>query len=439
MAARVVAAAAVPTLMLAAILGGCSGATRASGDLGADVASTDATDATDAAPDADAGSTPESRAVPPTAEPSPVPPAEDVIRVVSVMGETGVMAPVDGPALAGVVAEIDRMNETGGLLGRPVELTRIDTNSRLSLAERLTERLLREPPDLLVVSCDVDFSEPVLEIADGAGLITVSPCADDLGYATAVWGPRNFSFGAPADVQGVVAAGVAIERYGSTAMVLRDRTSPEALQFCNGFERAFRELGGTVVYRDEFTYDTLEPLLGRLDEGGRPSDAIAVCSHVPGIGTTDGAPNVIEQLRLLGFDAPIVAGSTVDQAAWFADVPQLGELTYVTWSSIFGNDPDPAVNALTQRANQNGETAGAGVSTVLGADSIAGWARAVEAVSSLEPDRVAAAMTSYRDEEFLTGSITFASGARIDSGRTYRVMRVVGSDVEVPMLVTVDG
>ena len=40
---------------------------------------------------------------------------------------------------------------------------------------------------------------------------------------------------------------------------------------------------------------------------------------------------------------------------------------------------------------------------------------------------------------FLTGAITFASGSRIDSSRTFRVMRVVGSEVEVPELVTVEG
>ena len=48
-------------------------------------------------------------------------------------------------------------------------------------------------------------------------------------------------------------------------------------------------------------------------------------------------------------------------------------------------------------------------------------------------------MASYRNEPFLTGSITFASGARIDASRTYRVMRVIGSEVEVPQLVTVEG
>lgn len=432
MAARVVASAAI-FLFVA-----CSGATRASGDLDGvgpspvpvdPAALTDSAEATNPEPTA-------------TAVPTATPPPDDVdpiIRIVAVMGETGVMSPLDGPALAGAIAEVERINDAGGLLGQRVEVTRIDTNSRLSLAERLTRRLLRDPPDLLVVSCDVAFSGPVLEIADEAGIITVSPCADDISYSTASWGTRNFAFGAPADIRGAIAADVAFERYGRTAVVLRDRTSPEALQFCNGFERAFRELGGTVLYRDEFTFDTLEPLLDRLAERGRPSDSVVMCSHVPGFGSTDGAPNVIEQIRLLGFDAPIVSGSTLDQAAWFADVPQLGELTYVSWSSIFGNDPDPAVNTLTQRVNQNADTAVAGVSTVLGADSITAWARAVEAVSSLEPGPVAAAMGAYRDEPFLTGAITFASGSRIDSSRTFRVMRVVGSEVEVPELVTVEG
>lgn len=372
-----------------------------------------------------------------TPEPTPTPTGPTPIRIVTMMGETGVMRPLDAPAVAGVVAFVEQLNESGGLLGRQVEVTRIDTESRVSLAERFAERLLDDPPDLVVVSCDVEFSKPVLELADEAGVITVSPCADDVGYATAAWGTRNFAFGAPAEPRGSVAAEAAIARYGTTAMVLRDRTSPEALRFCNGFERTFRELGGSVAYRDEFTYDTPEPLLDRLAERGRPTDLIVMCSHVPG--GSDAAPNVIEQIRLLGFEAPIVSGSTLDEPSWFASAPLLDELTYVSWSSIFGNDPDGDINALIRSANDNEDTPLAGMSTVLGADSIDAWARSVEAVQSVDPNSVAAAMGSISNEAFLTGAISFASGSRLDAGRTYRVIQVIGGSVQEPELAIVEG
>lgn len=357
------------------------------------------------------------------------------LRIVAVMGETNVMRFLDGPAVAGAVAQIDAINERGGLLGRPVEIRRFDTESRTSLAQRIADRLERDPPDLLLVSCDVDFVRPVLEKADEMGWITISPCADDIGYSSGAWGARNFTLGAPPDNRGGVAAQSALDRYGSTAMVLRDVTSPEALRFCNSFERSYRELGGIVSYRDQFTYDTLEPLLDRLEERGRQTDVIILCSHVPGGG--DATPNIIDQVRLRGFEAPIISGLSVDEASWFGSVPSLQEMTYVTWSSIFGNDPVSEVNDLIQAANANTETPTGGVTTVLGADAVDAWARAVEAVRSADPSSVAASLASLSNEDFLSGSLSFTGGARMDATRTYRVMRISAGQVAVPELVTV--
>ena len=361
--------------------------------------------------------------------PTPTPEGPRPLVVATVLGETGVMAPLDAPALAGVVAEIERLNDEGGVLGREIELRRFDTNSRASLAERFGSRLVDDPPDLIVTSCDTEFAEPVLELADEAGIITISPCADDARYLTGALGARNFTLGAPAEPRGELAARVAFERYGPTAIVLRDLTSPEALAFCDGFERGFRELGGTVVYRDEFRYDTLEPVQDRLAERATDTSFITMCSHVPG--GVDAAPSIILILRTLGFQAPIVAGSSVDEPGWFASVPTLGELMFISWSSAFGNDPNDRVNEVVRRVQQNGETSGAGVSTLLGAEAVELWARAVEAAQDSSPDRVASAMGSFNDEPFASGELSFVGGARMDLGRTYRVLQVVDGELSV--------
>lgn len=364
--------------------------------------------------------------------PTPTPEGPRPLVVATLLGETGVMATIDGPALAGIVAEVDLLNDQGGLLGRQIEIRRFDTASRASLAERHAGRLAEDPPDLLITSCDTEFSAPALDIADAAGILTISPCADDVRYLTGGLGARNFTLGAPAEQRGELAATVGIETYGTTAVVLRDVTSPEALAFCDGFERAFRELGGAVVYRDEFSYDTLEPLQDRLAERGRESTFIALCSHVPG--GLDAAPSIILNLRVLGFEAPILAGTTLDETTWFQDVPTLGEMTFISWSSTFGNDPNDRINDIIRRVQQNGETPGAGVTTVLGAETIEAWARAVDAARDPAPDRVTAALGSFNDENFATGGLSFVSGARMDLGRTYRVMRVVDGELSVVAL-----
>lgn len=371
--------------------------------------------------------------------PTPTPEGPRPFRVATLMGETGVLAPLDGPAIAGVVSEIDRINEQGGLLGRPIELQRIDTNSRAGLTERLGERLVEDPPDLIVTSCDTELARPMLEMADANGLLTISPCASDVRYLTGGLGPGNFTLGAPSDPQGEVVAAAAFAQYGLTAIVLLDVTSPEAGEFCAGFERAFRALGGTITHRDEFSYDTLEPVQDRLEDEPAPA-FVTVCSHVPGqeIGTLDGAPAIISMVRSVGINAPIVGGSTLDEPGWFGDVPTLGELLFVSWSSNFGNDPDARVNDVVRAVQQNGETPGAGVSTILGAETIEAWARAVEAAGSDETDRVIAALGAFADQQFATGAVSFTGGARMDLGRSFRLLRVVGGELTVSDVVETD-
>ena len=369
--------------------------------------------------------------------PTPIPDGPRPLIVTSMLGETGVLAPLDGDAISGVVAEIDRLNDDGGVLGRPVELRRFDTASRVSVAERLSLRLSENPPDLVITSCDSEHAQPVLDQADALGLVTISPCSGDVRYLTGGLGSRNFTMGAPETQGGAIAAAQAIAAYGTTATVLRDVTSPEAIEFCDGFERAFRELGGSVTYRDEFSYDTLEPLQDRLAERAQAASFITLCSHVPG--GVDAAPSIILILRTLGFDAPIVGGSTLDQPGWFSSVPTLGELTFVSWSSTFGNDPEDRVNDLIRSVQQNDDADDrTGVSTILGAESIEAWARAVENAGDAAPDRVTAALGSFNDEPFTTGAISFVGGARMDIGRTYRVLQVVDGELSVIALEKTD-
>ena len=104
---------------------------------------------------------------------------------------------------------------------------------------------------------------------------------------------------------------------------------------------------------------------------------------------------------------------------------------FVSWSSAFGNDPDERINDIVQRVQRNGETPGAGVSTILGAESVEMWARGVETAQDASPERVVAAIGSFSNERFATGNLTFLSGARMDLGRSYRVLEVIEGELSV--------
>lgn len=371
-----------------------------------------------------------------TATPVPTPtpiPVED-IRVVSLLSESGVLSPYDGTALLGVQVAIEQINANGGLLNKNISFEHHDTQSRTSLNNRWAERLLSNPPDLIIVSCDSETAEPILKVAEQNNWLTVSPCAGTLSYANAGFGGNNFSFGVRQDVVGAIAAEVSFEKHGSSALVLRDETSPEALSFCDGFEQRFFELGGRVVLSHSFNYTSLEPVEELLTTENPAAQMVVLCSHIPA--RADAAPAIISMLRRIGFNAPIVAGPSMDQQNWFSAVGEIGELTLVSYSSTYDNDPVEEVNEVVAATGDFVTSRSAGVATVLGYDAIDGWSRAVLRAQSTDAQRVAAVMSSFYNEPFLSGDISFTSQSRMDSGRLFRVMTISDGALTVEKMIT---
>ncbi|MDG1086925.1 MAG: hypothetical protein P8P20_04240, partial [Acidimicrobiales bacterium] len=88
------------------------------------------------------------------------------------------------------------------------------------------------------------------------------------------------------------------------------------------------------------------------------------------------------------------------------------------------------VNDLV-RSIQQGGSLPPGVSTILGAEAVEAWARAAETAGSASPDSVARALASFNNERFTTGPLSFVAGARMDLGRTYRLLSVVDGELSV--------
>lgn len=377
--------------------------------------------------------------------PTPTPVGHKSVRIVTFLGETNVMSPIDGPALVGVLAEVERINASGGVLGHKIDVDRYDTESRLSVVASLTPTIIATQPDLIITSCDTNFSKPILEAAQAASIPTISPCANDPAFLSGSYGSANFTLGLPSEALGAAAAKETLTRLGSHSLILRDVTSPEALAFCDGFEAEFVKLGGVVSYSDQFNYDTPAPLQDRLTQRRLQGDidqaAIVLCSHVPG--GLDAAPTVISILRNLGLKGPIVSGPALDSAAWFAGVPDLGDLMLVTWSSTFGNDPDQRINeailiAARHSDPQTDSDVDIGATTVLGSDAVAIWADALRLAQSLERPQVISSLGSLVEHRVSTGNITFAGGQRMDVTRKVRLLWVSDGFLDVLGVLDID-
>lgn len=375
--------------------------------------------------------------------PTPTPEGPPPLVVATLMGESNVMGPIDGPAVVGVLAQIEQINEQGGVLGRQISVVRFDTESRYSVVAQHVEEILKLQPDLVITSCDTDFSLPLLRATEQIPILTISPCDPDPRYNTGELGPNHFSLGVDPQALGAAGAKETIKRLGTQVIVLKDVTSPEALAFCEGFQNEYILAGGQILYSDQFNYDTPAPLEDRLSDRKRYGDIdnvpIVLCSHVPG--GLDAAPSVISMIRDVGLSGAIISGPRLDSPNWFYGVPQLGELMLITWSSTYGNDPNPKVNELLAKASDHIDTkpfsdVTPGATTILGAEAISIWVEAIRLAQSAQIPNVVSALASFHDHPSYTGPLTFLRGQRSDQTRKVRVLWV--SDGLLDVLDTVD-
>ena len=136
-------------------------------------------------------------------------------------------------------------------------------------------------------------------------------------------------------------------------------------------------------------------------------------------------PAFVTGIRSLGNKTPIFNSWAGDGTYW---VPKSGVSNYyaVTYASAFGDDPNPAVNALAKAVK-----AGTG-GFVTGAAAIDGVVSAIKrAGGSTDGAKLAAVMEKFNKVPTISGLVTFSPALHSVSGRQYRVIRIEGTTEKV--------
>ena len=382
--------------------------------------------------------------------PTPEPPPANAIKV-GVLLDVGnldvenrdpgnVMSPLDRqPGISFEVA-MQAINDSGGLLGRPVSIMAVDTTSRLSVIASAAEDMVEAGVDLIVVTCEFDFAQPAIEVAEAAGVLVISPCASESGWATGDAGSLAFSMVATPGTHGAAMADYAWDEGYRNVALLTDSTAPEAGQECDAFNARWLELGGSFAFRESFSLRGAEsldelPTVGAL----RDAEAAVLCAF-PTIGL-----ELIAGVRLLGMEAPILASPSLDSGTWLPiDIAQatdgdvdLGDFRMFTLSSVWGDDPSPAMPAAIDGFFAAQATTPSSGRFVLGADLADIWALAVEQAGTPEGSAVAQEIRAMRNVETVSGSLSFA-GSQAPTARELRVMRHQNGVLIFEQLVTAE-
>jgi branched-chain amino acid transport system substrate-binding protein len=333
----------------------------------------------------------------------------------------------DGPAQAAAQAEVAKINSQGGVDGRKLEF--LVENDQLNPSRTRADALdltANKKANVLWVTCDVDWATPSTEVGVSKGLLTVAPCigTDQMGPKRfGSLGKLAFSYGNVAQDEGAAFAQLAIKNGAKTADVITDKSIVYEVNDCQAFTKRFTELGGKVVAQDSFTQGdhTIGSVASKVN--GQKAAMVALCTYSSPAGDLAA---FVSDLRSLGNKTPIYGPWSIDGSFWLPKGANLAnDIWYVTYASVYGDDPDPAVRALEQHLASSGAAPATG-GFVTGAAAIDGIVAAIkQAGGSTDGAKLASIMEGFHNLPTISGDVSFSSSLHSVFGRAYRIIHVV--------------
>lgn len=365
--------------------------------------------------------------------------AKGPIVIGAAVDNTDFMKSIDQPPLAAAKLQAAKINAAGGVDGRKIVFKTINTQLNPEKTRSAATKLIEdEKADILWVTCDVDLSTPSIQVGLAAKKLTVAPC-----IGTDQMGPKRFgdagdlaySFGNVAQDEGAAMAKVAQQKGWKTANVISDKALVYTQNVCAAFATKFKQLGGQVTTQQSFTAgdNTVSGLASKVNRA--TADADVLC-------TTAGPdlPAFVTGLRGLGNDTPILGSWAIDGTYWLPkSAKAANNISLVTYASIYGNDPDPAVNALVKKltaAGQAPSTAG----FVTGPATVDAIAQAIKQNGGkVDGAELAATMEKFQKVSTSTGPVSFSKQWHSVFGREYRVITIKAGKPQLDGTVKSDG
>ena len=331
----------------------------------------------------------------------------------------GAMAPFDGPALAAAQLRVKQVNASGGVRGRPLQIKTCDTQGKAATAKSCAARLLGQQVDVMFTTCDVDLAAPVVQEAINRGKLAVAPCigTDQMGPKRfGAKGRLAFTFGNVAQDEGSAMAEYAWRRGWRSAALATDTVIVYFRNVVQAFEARWRQLGGRVVAEESYQSLGSTNVQNAVSRLSRVDADVMVTATAGAFGALS---TFISGLRSLGNTTPILNSWAGDGTYWLPKSPQVTNYYFVTYASVFGDDPVKAVNALAKAVK-----AGTG-GFLTGPAAIDGVAAAIRRTGgSTAGVRLAAEMEKFKGLPTISGKVSFSKQLHAVFGRQYRVMQI---------------
>ena len=348
---------------------------------------------------------------------------EGPITIGAAVDQTKLMKFFDGPALTAAQIQAEQVNAAGGVDGRNLEFKVQNTRLDPARTKAAAVDLIDQGADIMWVTCDVDWATPSTQEGIQAGLLTVAPCigTDQMGpkrFGDA--GSLAFSYGNVAQDEGAALAELANEKGWKTANVVTDKAIAYTQNACQAFKQRFEELGGTIASDESFTEGdgTINNVVSSVNDS--QADTIAICAT-----TQQDLPAFVSGVRGGGNTTPIIGPWSIDGSFWLPKSKKVADNIYViTYASVYGDDPDPAVRDLIAKMKEAGQPPATG-GFVTGAAAVDGIVEAIkENGGSTDGAKLAETTQGFSGLDTVSGAVSFSADFHTAFGREYRVIEI---------------
>ena len=265
--------------------------------------------------------------------------SSDIIMGAAI-AESGFMNAFDGPSFSGFKVYINDVNAHGGVAGHKIVIKVVDTTTTKPGGKDAATRLIADGAQIMLTSANFDFGAPAGNVAQAKNMLNFSLGAASPLYGPIGIGPQAYSTAPSTYLEGRVMAETLAKLGLKHPFVLTDDSIDYGTQVGQGVEEKFKDLGITLAGSATFKNgdSSIATQVSKIEAS--KADLIALSTYLPG-----GAA-ALRQIRSAGINVPVVSDLGMGGSDWVSAVPGLSNYYMTALASIYGDDPDPAVQAF---------------------------------------------------------------------------------------------
>lgn len=328
----------------------------------------------------------------------------DTVRVGLNYELSGPVATYGQSLTAGIELAIEEINKDGGILGKQVEIIKVDNKSEDSETANVSTRLATRDNVVALLgpatSGNTKAATPAA-MQNKIPLISASATADDI-TVDSNGNVREYIFKTcfSDSFQGVMMAGFAFEDLGlKKAAILSDTTSDYAKGLSKSFQKTYEELGGTILAEEAYQAKDTDFKAVLTNLKGLNPDVLFVPGYYEEVGL------IVRQARELGLNVPIL-GADGYESPKLTEIAGKDVLNDVYYSSHYTpmDDSEEVVSFKENfKAKYNDE---ADAFNALGYDMAYFFKDALERAGEVDTEKLKDALASTKDFSGVTGTFS---------------------------------